>query len=313
MKKDNCWKMYLEDNSRYADIINGIGCRGRQVVAGTDLEETDTESQGKARDLLRRVAFGVNFLIVGIENQETVDYKFPLRNMNYDVIGYQKEAKKIRKNIRKNPINLKPGEYLYGFKKDSKIHPQITFVLYTGEEPWDGPLCLHDILDFSDIPEELQEMVSDYRINVIDIPRWENTDVFQTDVRFVFEFIKCAKDKKALHRLVTEHPYYQSMDEDAYEVVTKYTNATQLVDMQKYEVEGGKKNVCKAIQDLMDDSREEGREEGRKSGVKALIETCQEFGSTKEATIIRLTDKFDMEETDACQYMELFWKETVQV
>ena len=116
-----------------------------------------------------------------------------------------------------------------------------------------------------------------------------------------------------MHRLVTEHPYYQSMDEDAYEIVTKYTNATQLVDMQKYEVEGGKKNVCKAIQDLMDDSREEGREEGRKSGVKALIETCQEFGSTKEATIIRLTDKFDMEEEDACQCMELFWKETVQV
>ena len=128
-----------------------------------------------------------------------------------------------------------------------------------------------------------------------------------------------------MHRLVTEHPYYQSMDEDAYEIVTKYTNATQLVDMQKYEVEGGKKNVCKAIQDLMDDSREEGkalgREEGkalgraeeRKSGVKALIETCQEFGSTKEATIIRLTDKFDMEEEDACQYMKLFWKEAVEV
>ena len=28
------------------------------------------------------------------------------------------------------------------------------------------------------------------------------------------------------------------------------------------DVEGGKKDVCKAIRDLMDDSREEGREEG---------------------------------------------------
>lgn len=72
-------------------------------------------------------------------------------------------------------------------------------------------------------------------------------------------------------------------------------------------------NVCKAIQDLMEDSKLEGRAEGQKSGIKALIETCQEFGSSKEDTIIRLKNKFSIEEEDACQYMELFWKEAVEV
>ncbi len=30
MRNDAGWKVFLSDNERYADIINGIGCKGRQ-------------------------------------------------------------------------------------------------------------------------------------------------------------------------------------------------------------------------------------------------------------------------------------------
>ena len=30
MDKDTVWKKYFSDNRRYADNINGIGCRGKQ-------------------------------------------------------------------------------------------------------------------------------------------------------------------------------------------------------------------------------------------------------------------------------------------
>ena len=46
MKKDNCWKMYLQDNCRYADIINGIGCKGVQLIKSEDLREEDSEAEG---------------------------------------------------------------------------------------------------------------------------------------------------------------------------------------------------------------------------------------------------------------------------
>ena len=80
MKKDVGWKSYFEDNRRYADVINAVGCNGKQFVKETDLQDDDSASGGKARDLLRKTAFGVNFALIGIENQETVDFKFPLRN-----------------------------------------------------------------------------------------------------------------------------------------------------------------------------------------------------------------------------------------
>lgn len=266
MEKDVGWKVFFEDNHRYADIINGVGCHGRQLVKDTDLQVADPTEKKKSRDLLRRVAFGMNFVIIGIENQETVDYKFPLRNMQYDVSRYQKQASVIAKEIRKNSKNYTAAEYLSRFSKDSKLNPLVTIILYAGEDEWDGPNSLYDMLDFSNVPEDLKNMVSDYKINVIDIRRLENTSVFKTDVRYVFDFIRYAENKDKLLSLVENNPYYSRMENDALEIVTAYTNIKDLVQKEEYQAEGGKTDVCKAIRDLMDDSRAEGREEGRQEG-----------------------------------------------
>ena len=272
MGKDVEWKSFFQDNHRYADIINGIGCSGVQFVKDTDLQEVDTSSKKKSRDILRRVAFGMNFAIVGIENQEELDYELPLRNMHYDITQYQKQASAIRKEVRSDSKGLSPGEYMYGFKKDSKLNPLITIVLYAGKDAWDGPTCLHDMLDFTDVPEGLKEFTANYKINLIDIRQFENTDVFKTDVKQVFDFIKYSDDKQKILELVEGDEYYQQMDDDAFDVVAKYTNSKELVKAKQYQIEGGKKDVCKAIRDLMDDSWEKGREEGREN---ALMETAK--------------------------------------
>ena len=224
MGKDGGWKTYFNDNRRYADLINGIGCHGKQLVKETDLQEEDVTAKEKSRDILRKVAFGTSFVIVGIENQEEKDYSLPLRNMFYDVSNYEKQASKIRKEVR-HESNLEAGEYMYGFKKDSKLHPLATFILYAGKEPWGKPNSLQDMLDFSDVPEELRDIVSDYKLNVIDIRKFENTNLFQTDIKQVFDFIRCSDDKNKLLELVENDVYYSEMDEDAFEVVTKYTNS----------------------------------------------------------------------------------------
>lgn len=195
---------------------------------------------------------------MGIENQEMIDYSFPLRNMSYDVGAYEKQAAKIRKEVRKNGHDLSKGEYLYGFRKDSKLYPVVTFILYSGVEPWDGPKTLHEMLDFTDIPLELREMIPNYQINVIEIRQIQDISVFKTDVRQVFEFIRCAEDKEALKRLVDTDMYYNNMEEDAFDVVACYTNATNLVTVKDCYRKDGKIDMCKAIMELIADGREEG-------------------------------------------------------
>ena len=279
--KDMGWKVYFSDNERYADIINGIGCRGQQLVKETDLSEDDSQAGKKARDLFRRTALGMNFAIIGIENQETIDYSLPLRNMNYDVWKYERQAAVIRKEVRKNPAELSAGEYMYGFRKESKLHPVITFVLYSGKEAWDGSTSLHELLDFTDIPESLREMTPDYKINVIEIRKLEHTEVFKTDVRQVFDFIRYSEDKVALQKLVESDAYYHSMEEDAYDVVALYTNSTELVQAKNYQRKDGKIDMCRAITELIEDGRAEGIETGRREGIETGrregIETGADF------------------------------------
>ena len=244
MGKDIGWKSFLSDDERYADVINGIGCKGEQVVSKEDLYEMDTQTgllrsrdfvrrltqsrkrNVKIRDCLRKVAFGMNFAIIGIENQETMDYSIPLRNMLYDVDAYEKQAAKIRKEVRRIRKGLSVGEYLYGFRKSDRLLPTVTFILYSGSKPWDGPKSLHEMLDFTDIPETLREMVADYKINLVEIRKLEDTSVFKTDVRQVFDFIRCSNDKNALKKLVETDDYYKNMEEDAFDVAVQYTNAT---------------------------------------------------------------------------------------
>lgn len=271
MEKDSVWKQYFSDNHRYADIINGIGCDGIQLVKNTDLSEKDGQAGRKERDLLRKTAFGINFALIGIENQETIDYSLPLRNMVYDVAEYEKQAVKIRRKIRKSGEKLSAGEYLYGFGKDSRLKPVITFVLYSGVEEWDGAVSLHGILDFTDIPESLRKLTSDYKINVINIRKLKHTEVFQTDVRQVFDFIRCSENEVALSELVKNDPYYHNMEEDAFDIAVMYTNASQLIQTKEKWRKGGKVDMCMAITKLIADGREEGRSEGIAEKTRSIV------------------------------------------
>ena len=262
MGKDVEWVDFFEDDCRYADAINGIVFSGKQVVSEADLSELDTRAGKKVRDLVRKTALGVNFAIVGIENQDEMDYEFPIRIMEYDVKRYKKQVTRTRNQLKQQKEKLNPGEFLYGFKKDSRLHPVVTFALYSGVKKWDGPLSLHDIIDFTDIPDELRKPVADYRIHLIDIRRFKDMSVFKTDLRQVFDFIRCAEDKKALLELVSEDEYFKNISQDTYDVITKYANLGEgVIEMEKYKGEDGGINMCKGLRDLIDDSKEEGREE----------------------------------------------------
>ena len=306
MRKDTGWKGFLSDDARYADVINGIGCKGEQVIKEEDLQEMDTQTgmfrgskfihrfsqlgkgNVKVRDCLRKVAFGTNFAIIGIENQETMDYSIPLRNMSYDVDAYERQAKKIRKETRKKYNGLSAGEYLYGFKKDDKLLPAVTFILYSGSKAWEGPKTLHEILDFTDIPEGLKEMVADYQINLVEIRELEDTSVFKTDVKQVFDFIRCSNDENALKELVEADDYYKNMEEDAFDVAVQYTNATELIEAKEYYEKDGEVDMCKALTDLIENGRQEGRQEEM-----ANTERERQRADAAEMEVLRLREEID--------------------
>ena len=158
----------------------------------------------------------------------------------------------------------------------------MTFVLYGGKDPWDGPKSLHEMLDMEGLPVELQKMVEDYRLHLVDIRRLENTDVFKTDVKQVFDFIRCSGDKQKLLELVQSDGHFKQMEEDAYEVVTNYVRAEELIQVkEEYSRKDGKVDMCQALKELLADERME--------GVKSVVANMVKKGRTDEE-IMELTE-----------------------
>lgn len=299
MDKDAINKRYLSDNRRYADLINGFVFHGEQAIQPEALMDMDSQNgmwhtalekensgndekpavrksgrHGRGshrkgyRDLVRKAAIGINFAVIGIEKQEEVHYLMPLRIMGYDVAEYERQAAIIRKEVQEQKTGRVSGaEFLSGFKKDSRLYPCITLVLYFGEE-WDGSHDLHGIIDFTDIPEKLKGMVNNYHIHFLDVRKLENTDIFRTDIKQVFDFIRYSKNKKKLSELVEGDAAYKEMDEDAYDMIAAYANAKEMVNVKKGNRKKGKVNMCEALEEMIEDGRKEGQDRINKLNLK---------------------------------------------
>lgn len=235
MEKDMSASIFFADNERYADIINGIGCDGVPFVKGKDLQEMDTRvNLGRIngfrrkprkkkllyRDLLRRTPFGMNFAIIGIENQEEIDYALALRTMCYDA----------------------------------------------GEKEWDGAKDIHGLLDFTGIPDSLKNKVSNYQIHVVEVQKLENTDIFKTDVKQVFDFIRFSKNKEKLKELINTDKAYAFLEEDAYDMVINHTGDEKMMKIKDKYRKGGKVDMCQGLKEWMEDERNEGKEIGKEIG-----------------------------------------------
>ena len=121
---------------------------------------------------------------------------------------------------------------------------------------------MYDLLNFEDIPPELRKLVNNYPLHLIDISKFENTDAFQTDLKQIFNFIRCSRDGAKLEELVSSDSAYQNMDEAAYDVITAFTHAKELARIKPEYKEGGKIDMCEGIRQLIEQGKSEGRSEG---------------------------------------------------
>lgn len=63
-------------------------------------------------------------------------------------------------------IKLTQEEFLSGFRKEDKLMPVVTAVIYFGADTWDGPLSLHQMIACED--ENILQMIPDYKISADD-------------------------------------------------------------------------------------------------------------------------------------------------
>ena len=165
IKPDTILKNFWRDNRHFADLFNAVFFNGEQVLKPQDLTEADTdvssmlkfnghaETVQKILDVVKKTAYGVDFVLWGLENQAKIHYAMPLRHMVGDAFSYMKEYDEIAAVNKKNGEFHSADEFLSGFKKTDRLHPVISLCVYYGESEWDGPFSLKDMLE---IPEKIE-------------------------------------------------------------------------------------------------------------------------------------------------------------
>lgn len=66
----------------------------------------------KVLDVVKKTAYGVDFVILGLENQSKIHYAMPLRHMTGDAFSYLKEYQEVALEIAETGIlNLQMSFY----------------------------------------------------------------------------------------------------------------------------------------------------------------------------------------------------------
>ena len=293
----------LQEPKIFADLFNGSLFDGQQLIREDMLEEENEKGLVKAQDnhgnpaIIYRVRdnskkgyFSENLLkvILAVENQRSVHYGMPVRNMMYDAIAYTKEAKALERKNRKE-LSLKEGkEFLSGLKKEDRLSPLLTLVFYYGEDQdWDGPTSLHEMLQIPKDLESWKKYIPDYKINLV-TSRTVKKENFHTGLREVFELLEVFSSREELEMLLREkEDHYKNLDGETSWLVEKFLDIPILKENQeKYRDERGKVNMCTAIRDMVKNGEKRGEERSAKLALllakKNRLEDLEKISKDKE-------------------------------
>ena len=298
-------KQYLSNPVFFADAFNYLLYDGEQIIKPEKLKELDTTELTvpygnnarvpvqKYRDLLKMwnamMDENAIYVILGAELQDKVHYGMPVKDGLYDMLGYSKQIAEIKRSYRKDAveegeitvddgvvkIRLTSEEFLSGLRKEDKLIPIITAVVYFGEEPWDGPRSLYDMLDIPS--EEMKRFIPNYWINLISPAEMEDEEFekFHTHLGLAMKVIKHQSEDADRVIMATDH---QKIDAETAVFLNRAVNL-QL----EYENEPGGVDMCKAME-----------KKEKKDKITGVIQGMQMMGASESDIINKITEAFNV-------------------
>ena len=150
-------------------------------------------------------------MILRLENQSKIHYAMPLRHMIGDAFSYLKEYKELEAKNKKYKNYKTKHEFLSKFQKTDRLHPIVTICIYYGEDEWDGPRSLIDMLD---IPEEFESLISDYKFNLIELRKSESLKFQNEDVKTIFDICRSIYNRNMIKLIIStkKKQYHQNLE-----------------------------------------------------------------------------------------------------
>lgn len=283
-KIDACTKAYMSNPRIFADAFNYYFFHGKQVVKPEELIARDTneillpyEEEGnvttrKFRDVLKLWTVMADeeatYMLLGVENQASVHYAMPIRNMLYDALNYSSQAERIGAKHRKKK-DVRGDEFISGFSRKDKLKPVFTLVIYWGTKEWDAPRSLFEMLDIREENSDvIKEYVNDYRLHIIIPNEIEDFEQFSTELGHCFRYIRSSTQKSILKKLLEDYAdIYSNLDKISGYLLETVTDTKIPQTAKKEETV----NMCKAIEEMIEEATEKTAKETAKETARNLF------------------------------------------
>ncbi len=226
-RPDTVMQSYLSDKEHFADLFNGIFFQGKTLIQSCDLRDSSerySDIAGLGTNRLRDIKMTLKdsrvLRILAVENQATIDYAMPYRCLQYDTMEYGKQLRERRSVNRNGNLLKSSSERLCGLKKTDRITPVYTLCLYHGEEPWDGPLSLRDMMDFGNDIDEMEKYFADYPLRLFCVNEANSFDMFHTELRELFFAMKHRRNRARLQELFAHNERCRRLSPDTVEALS---------------------------------------------------------------------------------------------
>ena len=149
-----------------------------------------------------------------------------------------------------------------------------------------------------EVPDKLKLLVSDYKMNLLQIRDSGSLSFHDSDVDTVFDVSRSIYERN--YDKINTVYRNRFISSELGVVIGAITESQELIDHAlASEGKGGQVNMCSALEEL--------KQQGMQQGIVANIRTCKNFKISKEAAVKNIMKEFALSEEEANEYMKKYW------
>ena len=165
------------------------------------------------------------------------------------------------------------------------------------------------------MPEYLKPLVSDYKMNLIQVRKSEDFCFENQDINNLFELIRSIynKDYDAFQRMYKNKELSTELGLTLGSVVNSQSIIKQVLAITE---KGSDPNMTDPFDEMLEEmkrkegekARLKGRREGKLEGkIEGTINICKKFHVNQEETLRNLIEEFALSDDKAREYMNMYW------
>ena len=245
-------KKFLGQPKNFVSIFNALLFDGQQVLKPEHLKDENSELvmnvSSKHMDIIKRYEDGTYLDLFVIESQSYVDQSMVARVMEYESVA---RMRFIRQNFKKHvPIR-------------TRLPMILTIVLYVGELKWSAAKKLSEL---EIIHPGFEELFNEFKLNLIELNTNRKYNTGEKATQDFFDLLRMIYTKEVL-----KEDLDREFNREALYFAYVVTKNKELLNIYNQSEKGDVK-VCRALDEMFEESTNRGIQLGIKHGIEQGME-----------------------------------------